>query len=321
MCKRNWLFFFASLALMSVSCQGPARLHRESRLMMDTYVTLTVFAPPNRTRLALDAAFRRLEEIEHKFNHLDTASPIYAFNIRNEPITDSELVNVIQLTQTVSEASAGTFDITIEPLVRLWGFYGDNPSIPEKRAIDSCRKLVDFRSLLIADGQVKKQRRSVSIDLGGIAKGYALSEVARVLRKNKVDSALIDLGGDIYAIGNKGREPWRVGIRNPRGQGVIGVMSLHNQAAVTSGDYERCFFGPDSIRYCHILDPRTGWPARGIISATVVTDNPVLAQGWSKVLFILGKEAVPLLEALPGTQALAVDSQGEIICTRGWLQQ
>ncbi len=289
--------------------------------MMNTYVTLTVFAPPNRTRLALDAAFRRLEEIEHKFNHLDTASPVYAFNIRNEPITDSELVNVIQLAQTVSEASAGVFDITVEPLVRLWGFYSDNPSIPDRRAIDSCRKLVDFRFLVIADGQVKKQRPAVSIDLGGIAKGYALAEVARVLRDNRVDSALIDLGGDIYAIGKKGREPWRVGIRNPRGQGVIGAMSLHNQAAVTSGDYERYFFGPDSTRYCHILDPRTGWPARGIISATVVTNDPVLAQGWAKVLFILGKEALPLLEAIPGMQALAVDSEGKTICTRGWSQQ
>jgi len=217
---------------------------------MDTYVTITAAAPAARADKAIDLAFDRLEDINRKFNHLDSTSPVFAFNGGKEPLTDSEIVEVVRGAQAVSELSAGTFDITVEPLVRLWGFYGGKMAVPSQAAIDSCLKLVGYRKLSVEGGRVTKLDPRVTIDLGGITKGYALKEAARVLRANGVDSAIIDAGGDVYAIGRKGNENWKVGVRNPRGDGILGVAAVSNLAVVTSGDYERYFWGSprDTIR-------------------------------------------------------------------------
>ena len=293
-------------------------MRKQTRLLMDTYVTIQAMGRTRVAGSAIEAAFARLEEISRKFNHLDSTSPVYAFNTRNVPLTDPEVVAVVRASVGVSEASGGVFDITVEPLVRLWGFYGDHPAVPEQRQIDSCLRLVGYRNLVVESGRVTKRNPATRIDLGGIAKGYGLAEAARVLRQAGVDSALIDLGGDVYAIGRKGDQQWKVGIRNPRGDGVIGVVELHNLAAATSGDYERFFFGADSVRYCHILNPHTGWPARGVASATVLMRDPLTAQGWSKVLFIRGRDALPPLEQAGGIEGLLVTDKQEIIRSAGW---
>jgi thiamine biosynthesis lipoprotein len=194
--------------------------------------------------------------------------------------------------------------------------------------------MVGFRNLVVERGRVTKRRPDVTIDLGGIAKGYALDGAARVLRAGGVENALIDLGGDVYALGRKGNRDWKVGVRNPRAEGVIDVVAVSNMAVVTSGDYERFFWGPprdtirnaeagfghvprDSVRYCHIIDPATGWPPRGLISTTVVMRDPLTAQGWSKVLFIRGKDALPLLKRA-GIEALLVNDKQEVVRSAGW---
>jgi len=301
-----------------LSCrQGKPEVRKQTRLMMDTYVTVSAFGPGPKAEAALDSAFVRLEQISHRFNHLDSTSPIYAFNERNVPITDTEVIHVLKAAQRISVLSGGAFDITVEPLVRLWGFYDSCPALPEQRQIDSCLRLVGYRNLVVEPGRVTKRNPATRIDLGGIAKGYGLAEAARVLRQAGVDSALIDLGGDVYAIGRKGNEQWKVGIRNPRGDGVVGVVALHNLAAVTSGDYERFFFGPDSIRYCHILNPHTGWPARGFCSTTVLMRDPLLAQGFSKVLFILGPEALKLADSTEHFEALLITDSMKVITSEG----
>jgi FAD:protein FMN transferase len=316
--------------LSAASCrQGAPVVRKQTRLLMDTYVTIQALGSATVADSAIEAGFLRLEEINRKFNHLDSTSPLYAFNKRNEPLTDPELVEMVRAAVAVSEASGGAFDITAEPLVELWGFYGDHPAVPSQQQIDSCLEFVGYQNLLVEPGRVTKRNPETRIDLGGIAKGYALEEAARVLRAAGVDSALIDLGGDVYALGRKGNNYWKVGIRNPRGEDVIAAVSVSNQAVVTSGDYERYFWGPgsgvggqgsgaDSVRYCHIIDPATGWPPRGIISATVVMRDPLTAQGWSKVLFIRGKDALPLIEKTGGIEALLVTDKQEVIRSAGW---
>lgn len=312
-------------------------MRKQTRLMMDTYVTVSAVGPGPNANAGLDSAFARLEQISHKFNHLDSTSPIYAFNQRNEPITDSEIVHVLKAAQRISVLSGGAFDVTVEPLVRLWGFYDANPALPQQRQIDSCLKFVGYTNLQIDSGRVTKRDPRTRIDLGGIAKGFGLAEAAKVLRRAGVDSALIDLGGDVYAIGRKGNASWKVGIRNPRGEGVIGVVALKDLAAVTSGDYERFFWGPpragsghdpdssresghvphDSVRYCHILNPHTGWPARGFCSTTVLMRDPLFAQGFSKVLFILGPEALKLADSTEHFEALLITDSMKVITSEG----
>lgn len=320
----------ASVVLLAAGCRRPdtVALRKQTRLMMDTYVTIQATGPTRTADKAIEAAFRRLEEISHKFNFLDSTSPVHAFNVDNVPLTDPEVVEVVQAAVAVSEASGGAFDITVRPLVELWGFYGDHPSVPSQRAIDSCLKMVGYKNLGVEPGRVTKRRPDVTIDLGGIAKGYALREAARVLRAGGVDSALIDLGGDVYAIGKKGGKNWKVGVRNPRGDGVVGITAVSNLSVVTSGDYERYFWGKgsgvrgqgsgaDSVRYCHIIDPATGWPPRGMISTTVVMRDPLTAQGWSKILFLRGTAALPLVEKTGGMEAILIDDSMKAFCTPG----
>jgi thiamine biosynthesis lipoprotein len=316
---RRLLLVAVAALLPAVSCRpGAPAVRKQTRLLMDTYVTIQALGRAQVVDSAIDVAFVRLEEISRKFNHLDSTSPIHAFNTGDVPLTDPEIVEVVRAAIDVSEASGGAFDITVEPLVRLWGFYGDHPAVPEQRQMDSCLRLVGYRNLVVELGRVTKRNPETRIDLGGIAKGYALGEAARVLRAGGVQSGIIDIGGDVFAIGSKGREKWRIGVRNPRGEGVVAVVAAENLAAVTSGDYERCFFGPDSVRYCHIIDPATGCPARGAASATVLMRDPLTAQGWSKVLFIRGRDALSLIEQAGGIEGLLVTDKQEVIRSAGW---
>ena len=314
MTNRALLLF--TLAAVSCAPREPA-VRKQTRLLMDTYVTIQALGNASVADRAIESAFVRLEQVNRKFNHLDSTSPLHAFNAGDAPLADPELVAVVKAAVAVSEASGGAFDVTVEPLVRLWGFYGDHPAVPEQRQIDSCLRLVGYRNLIVVPDRVTGRNPETRIDLGGIAKGYALGEAARALRAGGVDSALIDIGGDVYAIGSKDKEKWRIGVRNPRAEGVLAVVPAEDLAAVTSGDYERFFFGLDSVRYCHIIDPATGRPAHGVASATVLVRDPLAAQGWSKVLFIRGRDAIPLVERAAGAGLLVTDRQ-EVVRSAGW---
>lgn len=304
---------------IATSCRqsGQTEPRKQTRLIMDTYVTLTALAPRAAADRAIGLAFERLEEINRKFNHLDSTSPVHAFNTRGEAIVDPEVVGVLRRAVEVSRLSGGAFDVTVEPLVRLWGFYGDTLAVPDQSAIDSCLRFVGYANLAVESTRVTRTNPQTTIDLGGIAKGWALEEAARVMRAAGVDSGIVDVGGDVMVIGRKGAENWRVGVRNPRADGILGVLAVSNLAVVTSGDYERFFFGPDSIRYCHILDPRTGWPARGMISTTVVTRDPVFAQGMSKVLFVLGPAALELAGSVEHFEGLLINDSMRAFMSSG----
>ena len=329
------LLLLAAAGLLVQACRSanaPA-LRKETRLIMDTYVSISAYGPTAQADKALDLAFTRLEEINQKFNHLDSTSPVFAFNSRNEPIIDTEVVAVLKAAQEISVASGGVFDVTVEPLVRLWGFYSGKLAVPAQPAIDSCLQFVGYQNLLFELGRVTKKNPNTTIDLGGIAKGYALKEAARVLRSSGIDSALIDAGGDVYALGKKANQNWKVGVRNPRAEGIIGIAAVSNLAVVTSGDYERYFFGADSVRYCHIIDAKTGWPAHtapmevqrtkpkgqsaGMASTTVIMRDPLAAQGWSKVLFVLGPDAIALGDAAGGFEALLIDDGLKAYMSKG----
>ena len=298
--------------------RGP-EMQQRSRFLMDTYCTIRI--PGDRSVMTvIDRALDRMEEIDEKFNALSEHGALYAFNERNEPITDTEIVDVIAVALKVSSESGGALDVTVFPLVKLWGFYGplpENPRVPRQKEIDEQLRHVDYRALSIVYGKVTKLRKDVKIDLGAVAKGYAVKEAVKVLKDAGIASALIDAGGDIYALGKLNGKPWKIAIRNPRGEGVIGVMELSDVSATTSGDYER-FFEKDGVRYHHILDPKTGFPARGLISATVVTPDPLMGDALSTTLFVLGKEkALRLIERMSGTGAVLVTPDGEISSSPG----
>lgn len=306
-------------ALWGIRSYNSYRFHveKETRFMMDTYVTLYAIGPQKITSKAINLALARMQEIDTKFNHLNPKSPIYAFNKSGEPITDPEILNLLQVAFEVSKKSDGAFDITVEPLVELWGFYGKSYYVPKDEEIKDCLSKVGYQHLALNNGKLEKDNPDTKIDLGGIAKGYALVEAVRVLKAQGITSALIDAGGDVYALGKRGKKLWKVGIKDPRQEGVLGYVEVEDLAVLGSGDYER-FFIQDDKRYHHIFNPKTGYPTEGVMSVTLIYSNPVVAQAWTKVPFVLGpKKGLELLEKISGMEAIIITASGEKLFSSG----
>ncbi len=292
-------------------------LEKQIHYMMDTYVTIHALGPKEVTAKAIDLALDRLQEIDVKFNQLNPKSPVYAFNQNNEAITDPEIIGLLRLAQEVSRKYDGAFDITVEPLVELWGFYSKSYCIPKAEQIKDALTKVGYQHLRMDNTKLEKDDVGVKIDLGGIAKGYALGQAAKVLKAQGVTSALIDIGGDIYALGKKGARLWKVGIKDPRHDGILGYVQVQDTAVVGSGDYER-FFIKDGKRYHHIFNPKTGYPAQGAVSVTLIYPDPVLAQAWAKIPFVLGPEkGLELFGQIPGIEAMIITASGERFSSLG----
>jgi thiamine biosynthesis lipoprotein len=288
----------------------------QSRFLMDTFCTIRVPGRPEALRVVAKA-FDRMAEIDRRFNALNPKSPIHEFNEKGTPITDPEILRLVRTASDVAEKTDGAFDITVYPVVKLWGFYDKTSSVPSAVQIRACLDRVNWRDLALDDNRLTPRRAGLRIDLGGIAKGYAVGEAVRVLKASGVRSALVDAGGDLYAFGQINGRAWRAGVRNPRGDGIIARLDLHDESVTTSGDYER-FFEKDGVRYHHIMDPRTGYPARGVVSVTIVSKDATLADAWSTALFVLGAErGLPLVEKTPGIDAMVVTEDGRTSYSSG----
>jgi thiamine biosynthesis lipoprotein len=307
------------LGLLGFRAYNSYRFHleKQTRFMMDTYVTIYGVGPKKATSRAIDLAMKRMQEIDSKFNMLNPRSPLYAFNHQGVPISDPEIIDVIRAALEVARKSDGAFDITISPLVELWGFYGDSPHLPQEEQVRECLNHIGSRYLVLDDGTLKKTEADVRIDLGGIAKGYAISQAVKVLKAQGVTSALIDAGGDVYAMGKRGNKPWKVGIRSPRGEELLGYVEVEDLAVMGSGDYER-FFMKDGKRYHHIFDPKTGYPAQGLSGTTLIYPDPMLADAWNTALFVLGpKKGLEIVEKTPAMETIMVTTEGKALFSSG----
>lgn len=211
------------------------------------------------------------------------------------PLTvEPEVAEVLARADEVTAASDGAFDITVEPLVRMWGFLGGKPRVPSAAELDAARRLVGWARVDWdpARSRLALPEPGMRIDLGGIAKGWGVDRVAAGLREAGVTDALVDLTGNMAALGDApGHAGWVVGIRDPRDRGpYLATVRLHDCCISTSGDYVQ-FVSEGGRRFGHILDPRTGWPAHGLSSATVVAASAATADAWSTALFVLGPAA------------------------------
>ena len=200
---KKWKLAFLSVAALILVLSGIRlynlyRFHlaEQTRFMMDTYVTIYAVGPEKVTAPAIDSALDRMQEIDNKFNSQNPQSPIYAFNHQGIPISDPEIVAMVRLALQIARDTGGAFDITIAPLIELWGFYGDAPHVPEPEAIKDCLNRVGYQHLAIKNGTLQKNKTEVRIDLGGIAKGYALDAALTEIRKVRGSRALVSASGD-----------------------------------------------------------------------------------------------------------------------------
>lgn len=295
---------------------GP-RLEKECRVLMDTYVTVYAYGKKPAVNYAIDRAFQRMKEVSEKFNAHDLKSPIYAFNHSNVPIRDQEILELVRIALEISQRTQGAYDITVFPLVKLWGFYGKNPEIlPEQNKIREALSNVGYKHLILTQQELKKDQKNIFIDLASLAKGYVVGRGIEALRESGVNSAIIQAGGDIYALGNKQGKPWGIGIRDPRKEGLLGYVQVADQAVMGSGNYER-FFIKEGKRYNHIIDPKTGYPANQASGVTVIHSDPVLADAWATALSVTGPAGLKIMETIPGMEAIMVTGSDEILYTAG----
>jgi len=228
-------------------------------------------------------------------------------------------VEVLTLGLEISRKSGGAFDMTLGKLKTLWAFDKEAPTLPNAAELSAALSGVGPKALSLEGQQLRKASPQLQLDLGGIAKGYAVDRAIAILRQHGVANAAVNAGGDMYLLGQRQERAWRIGIQHPREEeGVLETVQISNRAVVTSGDYER-FFEKDGVRYHHIFNPQTGMPARDCQSVTIVTDSVALGDALATAVFVLGPKAgLTLLEEFPQAEGLVVAADGSRHSSPGW---
>ena len=283
---------------------------------MDTVMTLRLYEGGDEA--LLDEAENRAHELEALWSVTDEASEVYALNHNKTAELSPETAELLDQALGMCERTGGALDVSIYPVLRAWGFTTGAYAVPDDEALAALLPLVDYREIKL-DGSAATLSDGMELDLGGVAKGYTGDVLAALLREDGVSSALLDLGGNIHAVGRRpDGSPWRVGIRDPAGEGNLGVVEVVDQAVVTSGGYER-YFQKDGVRYWHILDPDTGAPARsGLVSVTVAGEGGAVCDALSTALFVMGLEdALDHWRQYRDFEAVFVSEDGSVTVTAG----
>lgn len=306
-------------ALAGALAAGAAGVHAQTtplvtrvhRFLMGTSMTIEVSGVDPAARAdAIEEAFAAIAEVDRLMSHYRTDSEITRVNREAalHPVPVSPPVfGVLAAAEDVSRASRGAFDISVGPLMKLWGFFQKQPHVPTDAELAAMRPLIDHTQVVLdaAARTVRFTRPGMEIDLGGIAKGFAVELAGGVLKRRGV-SGFIDAGGNQYFVGTPvGKPRWQVGIEDPdhRG-GLLGVLKVDGGAVSTSGGYHN-FFDVNGVRYGHLLDPRTLRPSDRSLSVTIVSRDATLADALTKPVYLLGPvDGLALAESFPGTRAL-----------------
>lgn len=316
--------FMLFVVLVSCSLKKES-IFRKTRILMDTLVTISVVADSEeKADSAMEKAFGEVGKLDALLNFFSDKSELSAIN-RNAgagPVRVSpETFEVIEKGVLASTITDGAFDATIGSEIALWDFF--KKKRPDERTIKEKLRLVDYRLVKLSqeESSVGLVKKGMLMDLGAIAKGYAADKAVEELKRKGIKSGLVAVAGDIRAFGLKpDGKPWRVGIRNPRQKGkddeILAMVELRDIAISTSGDYER-YFIMDGKRYHHILNPKTGLPAEGCQSVTVIAKDGTTTDSFSTGIFVLGPEKGMEVLRRMGLEGLIVDSNGKVSTTPG----
>jgi thiamine biosynthesis lipoprotein len=317
-----------AIAVAAAGCAADTKPAAYSRMgLLGTLCKITTWGPAER---AVNAAFDRIGEIDERMSTNRAASEVSRINAAAgvAPVAVSaDTFSVIREAVAFSRLSDGRFDLTVGPLVKLWGIGTDDARVPSPAEITAALALVGWRDVELSepDATVFLPRPGMAIDLGAIAKGYAADEAAAVLAAKGVKTALIDLGGNVLTLGAKpDGSPWRIGLQDPdptvpRGS-HIGILEFEgSRTVVTSGTYER-YLMQGGVRYHHLLDTTTGSPVQnGLVAVTIFTSRSITADGYSTLVFASGLErGRALVEATGGAvEALFFTDRFEVYATPG----
>lgn len=303
----------AALLLLALPA-GCQRLYPpESRFALGPVeVTVRVAASSEaKARAATEAAFAAVSQVNNLLSIHLARSEVSQLNdaAGREVHLSGQTVAVLRRAAEISELSGGAFDVTAAPLIRLWKETIESRRLPDAASLEAAKGLVGYRRLTLGANSARLEP-GMSVDLGGIAKGHAVDKAVEALKAEGVTSALIDAGGDGCALGTRpDGEPWRVGIQDPASEAEEALpraLLLSDAAYATSGDY-RQQVEIDGVRYAHIVDPRTGEPARAAASVTVIAPDCTTADALATALTVLGPdEGLALVETLPDVECLVI---------------
>jgi len=294
--KRNFCLLFFIIFISS--CYPIKTWHRSTFMFFNTVCELKMFGSYSLFSEAKTKVKRIFASIEDQFGPGES-------NLKPEHVKF-----LLKESLEIHKNTGGSFDLTIEPLKKAWGFLNGDHRIPTKEEIDNVMKNVGMERIRINKGEIFIPDQ-VELDWGGIAKGFGVDLASKKLMEMNVKRGFINAGGDIFCWGeNPDGEEWKIGIQHPRKKGFLGILSLSDLGAATSGDYQR-FFIKDGIRYHHIFNPETGYPARGKQSVTVMGPKVYLCDALSTALFV-SKNPKKVLNNYPDYGAILVDEKGRI---------
>ncbi len=321
---RNWgityiLLFLSFILILHPSSSQSSNLFKYHQVAMGTIIEITLMGDnEEKANKAALQAFQEMKRIETLMSPWIESSDVTRINrsAGKEGVKVSqETSKVIKKAQDISELSQGGFDITVGPLTELWRKAREKKIPPSAEEVKEKLGLVNFKNIEVdQEGKVYLKKKGMAIDLGGIAKGYAVDRAFDVLRSLGYKNLIVNAGGDLRAAGFKNNQPWSIGIQNPREpQKILTRISISDMAVATSGDYEK-FFVYQGKRYHHIFNPNDGFPAKGCQSVTIVTKNGIASDGLATAVFVLGPEkGYSLCQKLDGVECLIVDKDGKMI--------
>ncbi len=293
-------FAFCALSFSFITGCQRQRLYKESRIMMGTFVSVK-----STDERAAGIAFDEIKRIEGLMSKYKEDSEISQLNKRGRIKAGPDVIYLIKKAKEMWVLSGGAFDITVGPFMDLWGFSDRKYSVPSPARIEAALKITGFDKVIVneADNSIRFKVPGMKIDLGALAKGYAVDCAVRKLREKGVTSAIVRVGGEIYTLGTKAGRPWVIAIRSTDKKGFAGTLKMVDQAVSTSGGYEQ-FFIKGGVRYAHIINPKTGMPAKsGVAAVTVIASDCVTADALATAIFVLGEQkGRALAEKFPGAQ-------------------
>lgn len=292
----------------------------QSVFAMDTYMTVTAYGA--NAKQAVIASIEEINRLDALLSTGNEKSEVSILNQNHGGKLTKDTACLWKKSYEIFSATGGAFDVTIYPVMKAWGFAGGEKQIPSVDLLDQLLQKVDSENVRYDEQQESIDLpNGVELDFGGIAKGYTSESVIQVMRETGVQSAMVNLGGNVQLLGEKpDGSKFKVAVKNPKNDGTyLGILAVSDKAVITSGGYERFFEENDQI-YHHIIDPKTGYPAdKGLSSVTIVSDDAALADGLSTSLFIMGTdEAISFWKKHSDEfEAVLCTTEGKIIVTEG----
>ena len=323
---KRYIGLIILMGLLS-ACKPAIRKESRTVFLLGTVCSIQLFTdkPQAESERILHACTERLEALEAYLSANADDSDLTAINRaagKKSVRIPADLYPVFERAVFFAEKTSGAFNPVIGSVVKLWNIGFDNARVPPARAINEALAFTDYTALTLQEGECFLQKAGMQLDLGGIAKGFAADECARIIKAHHIDNALIDIGGTVTALGVRpDGKPLIIGIRDPRlrqGEPIMAVIG-HNKSIATSGSYER-YFEQDGIRYHHILDPATGYPVQSnLVSVSILSPTAADADALSTACFVLGyQKSLELLRSFPDTAAIFIFDDNTVRTTPGF---